>query len=264
MAYHLHLGSVPLILSIPHSGTEVPDNLRARLTERAARLPDTDWHVDRLYGFAKDLGASVICARASRIVIDLNRDPDGIPLYPGQSNTELCPTTLFDGTPIYRDGCVPSQEEIEERKTTTYWPYHQALRSELDRLRQEHGVAILYDAHSIRSVVPRFFGGSLPDLNIGTGGGQTADPALVRRIVEACAADPTRSSVLDGRFKGGYITRHYGRPQTGIHAIQMELTQKNYMSEDDTFAYQPDRASSLEPTLIRIFQSLLAYVKHVG
>ena len=193
---------------------------------------DTDWWVDRLYDFAPELGATVVRTAVSRTVVDANRDPSGISLYPGQATTELCPTTTFDGEPLYLAGCEPDAAEIAGRRRDYFEPYHEAISAELARLQRAHPVVVLYDCHSIRSVIPRLFSGVLPNFNLGTHGGVTCAPALASAIEALC--DSTRwSRVTDGRFKGGYTARHYGRPQQGVHAIQMELACRSYMPEPD-------------------------------
>ena len=257
-------GSTPLLVSMPHVGTHVPVDLAGRMTAAARGVPDTDWHVDRLYDFLPQLGAGVIRATHSRLVIDLNRAPDGRPLYPGASNTELCPTTLFDETPVYAAGEAPDAAETAARLAAYWRPYHDRLAAELAALKARFGVALLFDAHSIRSEVPRFFAGRLPDLNIGTGGGGSAAPDLAARVVEAAAEAEGYSSVLNGRFKGGYITRHYGRPADGVHAIQVELSQIVYMDEDPPYRFRDDRAVLIRPVLRRIVETMLDWAGERG
>ncbi len=250
-------GRTPLLVSMPHVGTHIPEAIAGRMTDAARAVPDTDWHVDRLYDFLEELGASVITATHSRLVVDLNRSPDGTPLYPGASNTELCPTTLFDERPVYEAGQEPSETEIAGRIEEYWRPYHERLSIETRALRAEHGVAVLFDAHSIRSRVPRFFEGRLPDINLGTGGGSSADPALAAAALEAAAEADGYTSVLNGRFKGGYITRSYGRPQQGMHAIQLELAQATYMDEDPPFRFREELAKQVRPALRRVVQAVL-------
>jgi len=254
-------GRAPLLVSMPHVGTELPDGFAARLTARAQALPDTDWHVDRLYDFAAGLGASVLRARYSRYVIDLNRPPDDAPLYPGAAGTGLAPTTLFDGSPLYAEGRAPDRTEIAERVRTCWQPYHDRLARELERLRAQFGFALLFDAHSIRSVVPRLFEGRLSDVNLGTGGGTSADEALARGLVAKCEAQKTFDFVLNGRFKGGYITRHYGKPDAGIHAVQLELSQRTYMNEDPPFDFDEAKANAIRPLLRAIVSHLLDWAE---
>jgi N-formylglutamate deformylase len=244
---------------MPHCGTYLPPTLRPRLTDAAQALPDTDWHVDRLYDFAAGLGAGILRATHSRYVIDLNRPPDDRPLYPGASNTELVPTTLFDEGPVYRPGAAPDAGEAAERLAGYWRPYHERLAAELAALHDRFGVALLFDAHSIRSVVPRFFAGRLPDLNLGTGDGRSAAADLTDSLVEAASKTETYSTVLNGRFKGGYITRTYGRPAAGIHAVQLELSQATYMDEDPPYAFRDDRAAALRPVLRRLLEALLKW-----
>lgn len=247
--YALHRGSSPLIVSMPHSGTALSPGLEPRLGDAARGLPDTDWHVPRLYDFLGDLGASIIRANYSRYVIDLNRDPTGASLYPGQATTELVPTTLFDGTPIYKDGEAPDDDEIEQRRTEYYDPYHRALTELIVETRKAHGYVVLWDAHSIASEVPRLFEGTLPDLNLGTNGGESCDRTIERWAVKAMMDHEDYASIVNGRFKGGWITRAYGRPGLNVHALQMELAQVNYMREAPPWGFDEDKANRLRPAL---------------
>jgi N-formylglutamate deformylase len=226
-------GDAPLLISIPHAGTELPDELAPRLVSRWLALKDTDWYVDRLYSFAAELGVTVIRTRMSRTVIDVNRDPEGRSLYPGQATTELCPTTTFDGEPLYRAGMETAAPDIGARRTRYYAPYHSTIQAELARLRAGHASVVLFDAHSIRSVVPRLFDGTLPAFNLGTNSGKSCGAELARILHDICASGgwPT---VVDGRFKGGYITRHYGQPQRGVHAVQLELAMRGYLDDEST------------------------------
>ena len=257
--FHLTRGDTPLLVSIPHAGTQVPDAIAERFTDEAKALPDTDWHVDRLYDFVGDLGAGVLTATHSRYVIDLNRDPDGASLYPGADVTELCPTTTFDSLPIYRDGMAPDEAEIAERLETYWRPYHRVLATELERLKREYGYALLFDAHSIRSEVERFFEGKLPDLNIGTGGGKSAEPALTIRLALICQDSHDYETAVNGRFKGGYITRHYGDPANRVNAVQMELAQTAYMDEAPPYPYVESSADTLRPLLSAVLQKMLEW-----
>ena len=223
-------GDAPLIVSFPHTGTEIPEEIEARLVSPWLGRKDADWWIDRLYDFAADLDATLIRTRVSRTVIDANRDPSGVSLYPGQATTGLCPDSSFDGEPMYREGLAPDDVEIAARRARWFDPYHAAIAAEIERLRAMHGAVVLYDAHSIRSDIPRLFEGELPHFNIGTNSGASCDPALAEAVRSACAAT-AYSWVLNGRFKGGYTTRHYGRPRDGIHAIQMELACRGYVDE---------------------------------
>lgn len=259
--YRFTPGDAPLLVSMPHVGTHIPKDLAARMTEAAQGVPDTDWHVDRLYDFLPALGASILQATHSRFVIDLNRPPDGKPLYPGASNTELCPTTLFDDGRIYRPGAEPAAPEIADRLERFWRPYHARLAAALDDVRRRHGYALLFDAHSIRSEVPRFFAGRLPDINLGTGGGSTAAPLLAARLLETAQAAVRYTSVLNGRFTGGYITRRYGRPAVGVHGIQLELAQLTYMDEQPPFGFREDRAVAIRPVLRRIVEAMLGWTE---
>ena len=254
-----HQGTQPLLISMPHAGTYVPSALAARFTEEARQVPDTDWHMERLYAFAKDMGASILAATHSRYVVDLNRPPDGASLYPGQSVTGLCPVDTFDDTPIYTRGDVPDDSEIAARRDAVWAPYHAQLRAELDRIRAQHGVAVLWDAHSIRSVLPRFFEGKLPDLNLGTADGASCSPALAQELLAIARSAPGYNGVLNGRFKGGHITRHYGQPERNIHAVQLEMTQCSYMQEALPFSYLPEVAAGVQPHLERMLKAVLAF-----
>lgn len=255
--YTLHPGTAPLLVSLPHDGHSIPAELAARMTPDACRAPDTDWHVSRLYAFARELGASMLVPRYSRYVVDLNRPPDDASLYPGQNTTGLCPTVRFCGEPVYRDGQAPTPDEIRERVDRYWRPYHEALRSELDRLRATHGRAVLWEGHSIKgSALPFLFDGRLPDLNLGTAGGASCSPALQSRLCSVLDAQTDYDWVVNGRFKGGYITRHYGDPARGIDAVQLETSQRTYMDED-TFEYDESRAAKAQATIRRLLEACL-------
>ncbi|WP_234193669.1 N-formylglutamate deformylase [Pseudacidovorax sp. NFM-22] len=258
--FRFRQGTRPLLISMPHVGTHVPPALAARLTDEARQVPDTDWHLERLYDFADELGASVLVATHSRYVIDLNRPPDGASLYPGQSVTGLCPVDTFDDTPLYADPAdLPTEAEIAARREAIWVPYHARLAEELERIRAAHGIAMLWDAHSIRSVLPRFFEGTLPDLNLGTAKGAACDPQLAEQLLAIARADAGHTSVLNRRFTGGYITRHHGQPARGVHAVQLEMTQSSYMQEQLPFDYLPDVAARVQPTVRRMLEAVLAF-----
>ena len=259
--FALTQGATPLLVSMPHTATGLPPELAARMTEAGRALPDTDWHIHRLYGFAAELGAGVIRPEYSRYVIDLNRAPDGRALYKGANNTELCPTSTFAEEAIWRPGEEPQNAEIDGRRERYWRPYHEALAAELARLKDRYGIALLWDAHSIRSVLPRFFEGRLPDFNLGTANGESCDAGLANQLLEQASAVPGHTAVLNGRFKGGYITRQYGKPQDGVHAVQLELSQCAYMSETYPFAYDEARAAGLQPALQGMLATLLAFVE---
>ncbi len=251
-------GTSPLIISVPHAGTAVPQDLAPRLTPMALDLPDTDWHVARLYDFAPDLGATMIVARYTRYLIDLNRPPDDAALYSSATQTGLCPMHSFDGAPLYRDGTERlSAEEIEKRREQYWQPYHDALRTHLEETHKRFGYALLLDAHSIRSMVPRLFAGRLPDVNVGTFDGRSCARTVNDALGARLSAAPHFSHVFDGRFKGGYITRHYGQPSKGQHALQIELSQSSYMDESGT-TYEIERAAPLREVLHELVVSLLA------
>lgn len=255
--FTLHRGTEPLLLSLPHDGSEIPPNLAARMTEAARRAPDTDWHVSRLYAFARGLGASVLVPRYSRYVVDLNRPEDDTSLYPGQNTTGLCPTARFDGGPVYLDGQEPGRAEIATRIERYWRPYHDALRGELERLRGEHGRVVLWEGHSIRgSDLPFLFEGRLPDLNLGTAAGASCTPALQQRLEQVLAGQNEYDWVANGRFKGGHITRHYGNPGQGVQAVQMETSQRCYMDEGSR-EFDPVRAARLQPVLCRLLEACL-------
>ena len=250
----IHRGSAPLLVSFPHTGTDIPDAVEAGFVSPWVARRDADWWIDQLYGFARELGATTVRTRISRSVIDVNRDPSGASLYPGQATTKLCPTTDFDGAPLYT-GPLPDDAEIARRRSTWFDPYHLALAGELERLRTCHARVVLYDAHSIRSRIPRLFEGELPQFNIGTNDGVTCDPALAVRVAAICAASG-ESYVLNGRFKGGWTTRRYAQPTDGFHAIQMELAKSTHLGSDN----RVDEASAarLRPVLKGATEAALA------
>ncbi len=259
--YRFRAGSSPLLVSIPHRGTFVPDPIAARLAPAARALPDTDWHLERLYDFLDEIGASVLEATHSRYVIDLNRPPDDENLYPGQQTTGLVPRETFAGEPVWLDGEQPDAREIEARRERYWRPYHDRLERALDELRARHGVALLWDAHSIRSVVPRLFDGRLPDFNLGTADGRSCDPALAERLAAVAGAAAGFDSVLDGRFKGGYITRRYGRPQQAVHAVQLELAWPTYMDDGPPYAFRETLAGGVRPHLRALLQTMLDHAR---
>lgn len=223
-------GEAPLIASMPHTGVDIPPGIEAALVSPWLARKDADWWIDRLYDFTHSLGATVIQTAICRTVIDVNRDPSGASLYPGQATTELCPTTTFDGEPLYRAGVGPGSHEIAVRRAQFFDPYHQAIEAQIARLRMQHANVVLYDCHSIRSNIPRLFDAALPNFNIGTNGGATCAPDLTRAVEQVCAAS-SFTRVTNGRFRGGYTTRHHGRPHEGVHALQMELACRGYMQE---------------------------------
>lgn len=255
--FTLERGTAPLLISLPHDGSAIPDDIAARMHPRARQAPDTDWHVGKLYAFARELGASVIRPHWSRYVVDLNRPPDGHSLYPGKRGTGLVPEVMFDDQPIYLDDHGPTMDEVAARVDTFWRPYHCALADELERLRGEHERVVLWEGHSIRAVVPMLFEGQLLDFNLGTAGGASCRSALREALDEVLAGQDRYSHVLDGRFKGGYITRHYGRPDDGIDAVQLELAQLNYMDEE-SFEYLPERAKGVQRVIRKLLETCLA------
>lgn len=250
-------GEAPLLVSLPHTGTALPDDVAAKLVSRDLALHDTDWWIDRLYDFATGLGATMVHTAISRTVIDVNRDPSGASLYPGQATTGLCPTTTFDGRPLYQPGAEPDAAEIARRREVYFEPYHRVLAAERDRLRALHPDIVVYDCHSIRSRVPRLFDGELPVLNIGTNGGASAAPGIEAAMVRAAETSPF-SSVLNGRFKGGWITRHYGRPAEHVHALQMEKALSAYLAtEAAPWRFDAAIAATLQSSLSAIIAAAL-------
>ncbi len=267
-SFRLSLGNSPVLISLPHVGTELTPDLQARLVPQALHVPDTDWHLEALYAFTKELGVSMLVPRYSRYLIDLNRPPENVPMYPGANNTELCPTRAFTGEPLYREGQAPSAAEIERRIRDVWRPYHQALAGELARLRQLHGHAILFDGHSIKGELPWLFEGSLPDLNLGTASGASCAAGLREQLTQVLSSQTRYSQVVDGRFKGGYITRNYGRPLEGTHAVQLEMSWRCYLQDDlqdvgsaATPSYQtdPHRQAEVTPVLRELIMTLIRW-----
>lgn len=249
MDFRFNPGSIPLLVSMPHAGTDIPDDIAAGLTPAALAVADTDWHLPELYAFLQGMGASTLSARWSRYVIDLNRPRENTNLYPGQDSTGLCPVDTFRREPLYLPGRAPDQAEIERRLARYWQPYHAQLAAELERMLALHGAVVLWDAHSIASVLPRFFDGKLPDLNFGTADGASCAPGLRAAVVDLALAQEQFTVALNGRFKGGHITRHYGRPGAGVHAIQLEMCQSVYMDETAPFGYRPDLAAQVQGLL---------------
>jgi formiminoglutamase len=259
-------GEAPLLVCMAHTGTEIPEALEPRLKSPWLARKDTDWWIERLYDFAPGLGATLVRTRLSRTAIDPNRDPSGASLYPGQATTELCPTTTFDGEPLYYEGAEPGAEEIAERRAAWFDPYHRTIAAELARLRARHPAVVLYDCHSIRSRIPRLFGGTLPHLNLGTNSGASCSSALTALLESQCDASGL-SRVTNGRFRGGYTTRHYGRPGDSVHAVQMELACRGYLREplgevseaDWPCAYDAAFAAPLRGALEQLLSACLAF-----
>lgn len=256
LLWQLTRGDSPLIVNVPHAGLHVPDAIALRLRTVARRLPDTDWHVDALYGFVPSTGATLVVATHSRYVVDLNRDPTGAALYAGADNTELCPTRTFGNEAIYADGDAPSETEIAARRATYFDPCHAQLAAEVGRVRARHGHAVLIDGHSIASVVPRFFAGRLPDLNLGTSDGASCDDAVQAVATDIVSTAQGFTHVVNGRFKGGYITRRFGAPRDGVHALQLEMAQACYMDEAAPTRFDETRAERLAHVLERLVVAL--------
>jgi len=256
--YRYRRGSSALVVSMPHAGTFVPRSIGCALNDCAVRRPDTDWHLPRLYDFLGALDATVITAEYSRYVVDVNRPPDGENLYPGRDTPRLCPTDTFDSQPLYRHG-EPDGAEIARRVERIWRPYHQRIEREIERVRIEHGVAILWDAHSIISEVPRLFEGRLADFNLGTADGASCNAGLAESLVAALRRHSQFTSVLNGRFKGGYITRRFGRPAKGVHAVQLEMVEAIYMEETSPFTFRAERAARVRPILRELLETALGW-----
>jgi N-formylglutamate deformylase len=257
--FSLLRGSQPLLVSLPHVGTVLPDWLQAQLAERAKAVEDTDWHLERLYSCARELGASILVPRFSRYLVDLNRPPENEPMYPGVNNTGLCPTHFFTGEPLYLEAQQPDAAEVQ-RRVQAYWkPYHDALKAELQRIRTAHGHVVLFDGHSIKSELPWLFDGRLWDLNLGTSNCGSCHAELRAQLTDVLQAQSAYSQVVDGRFKGGYITRHYGKPQQAVHAVQLEMTWRCYMEETPPFAWHDTRAQRVQPLLRELLTTMLRW-----
>ena len=254
--FTLHRGDAPLLLSLPHDGSLIPPALAQRMVPAARRAPDTDWHVSRLYAFARELGASILVPRHSRYVVDLNRPEDDVSLYPGQNTTGLCPIVQFSGEPVYLEGQGPDAAEVAARVDTYWRPYHQSLQSELARIHARHGRAVLWEGHSIRGEVPFLFEGRLPDLNLGTAAGASCSPVLQSRLEAVLASQDDYDWVANGRFKGGHITRHYGDPGNGVDAVHLEISQRNYMDET-SFDWDEGKAARLQRVLRALLEAAL-------
>lgn len=262
--YEFAEGRLPLLVSIPHAGTELPEDIARRLSAPARALPDTDWHVDKLYAFARDMGASVLKANVSRYVVDLNRGTDGARLYPGQRETGLCPLVTFNDEPLYAPGDEPGPEEIAQRVERYWKPYHARLAATLAALKARHGYALLWEAHSIRAEVPMLFEERLPDFNLGTGGGTSCPADIAEALLSVAQAAEGFSAVLNGRFRGGYITRHYGRPEEGVIAVQLELVQSAYLDESRPHLWDAARAEAARRVIEDLLRTLLAKAGPAG
>ena len=260
-------GKAPLIISLPHTGTELPPGFEEKFVSPWLARKDADWWIEQLYDCAQGMGVTLVRTALSRSIIDVNRDPSGVSLYPGQATTELCPSTTFDGEPLYNQGMAPDAAQIALRREAYFEPYHAELQAQIARLRQHHPHVVLYDCHSIRSVIPRLFEGELPHLNIGTNSGQSCAPALAASLAKLCTAS-SFSHVLNGRFKGGYITRQHGNPAEGIHTVQMELACRGYMREPEKpdasnwpTPYDPAYAAPMRELLLAILKACLDFTQ---
>lgn len=256
-------GTLPVLISMPHVGTHVPADISATMTDVARYVDDCDWHLERLYAFAARRGASLIVPSHARYVVDLNRPPDNENLYPGQDTTGLLPIDTFEKAPLYHPGGEPTQAEVSRRVAQFWQPYHDALASTLAELKARHGAVLLWEAHSIRSHVPRFFEGRLPDFNFGTANGASAAPGMAQALAECVGRHGGYTAAANGRFKGGYITRYYGRPDQGIHAVQLELSQITYMQETRPHAYDETLAARVEPLLETLLDEALDRLSRV-
>ena len=261
MDFRFKAGRLPMLVSMPHAGTDIPDDVAATMAPCAASRADTDWHLPELYGFLEEMGVSTISARWSRYLIDLNRPPENTNLYPGMDTTGLCPVDTFGRENLYLPGMLPSEAEVRRRLERYWMPYHEQLRAELDRLKRAFGRVVLWDAHSIASIVPRFFDGRLPDLNFGTADGKSCAPGLEQAVVGVARAQDTFSIAVNGRFKGGHITRKYGQPEQDVHAIQLEMCQCLYMDEQAPFAYRPEVAGRVQPLLKDMIGAAAAWAR---
>lgn len=257
--FTLHRGSLPLLVSLPHTGTLIPEEYASRLLPRALEVDDTDWHLEQIYGFALERGCSMLVPRMSRYVVDLNRPPLDTPMYPGSNNTGVCPSRAFSGEALYRHGQEPDSQELPSRLAQYWQPYHDALSAELQRLRDLHGFALLWDGHSILSRLPWLFDGTLPDLNLGTAEGTSCAQSLRSALAAALRRQPGFTHAVDGRFKGGYITRHYGRPRENVHAVQMEMCFSTYMRERAPWRIDAARRDGLLPTLRDLIDVMLEW-----
>jgi len=244
---------------MPHNGVEIPEAISKNMTKVATNVVDTDWFMDKLYSFAVDKGCGIINPNFSRYVIDLNRDPDEKELYPGADNTNLCPTSQFDYSSIYFEDGKPSKSEIAHRVDAYWSPYHQCITQELNRLRKKFGMAFLFDAHSIASNVPRFFDGKLTDFNFGTNAEKSCSNYVLSDIQEKVNLEPF-SSVYNGRFKGGYITRHYGDPENNIHTLQLELSQSTYLNETSKL-WDDAKAAKVVPKLNNLIDTIIQWLE---
>nr|WP_113865192.1 N-formylglutamate deformylase [Brenneria salicis]NMN91725.1 N-formylglutamate deformylase [Brenneria salicis ATCC 15712 = DSM 30166]RBP65783.1 N-formylglutamate deformylase [Brenneria salicis ATCC 15712 = DSM 30166]RLM31823.1 N-formylglutamate deformylase [Brenneria salicis ATCC 15712 = DSM 30166] len=260
--YIFHRGTAPLFVTMPHTGTAIPAHIAGRLTPEAQSVPDTDWHIEKLYAFAKEMGASILQAKWSRYVVDLNRPPNNESLYPGQATTGLCPVNLFDGGEIYLPGCLPDAAEIARRREQYWQPWHDKLQATLKELCGDFPRVVMWDAHSIRSVLPQFFSGKLPDFSIGTNNGTSCDQRLERQITNIAQQSPLFTAVNNGRYKGGYITRNYSDQSQGIHTLQMELTQSTYMQEVPPWVWNAQHASNMQERLRLMLESTIEFAQH--
>lgn len=253
-SFELHQGTKPLLLSLPHNGAEIPESILSKLKPFAHSAPDTDWFVDQLYAFAKALGASILKPRYSRYVIDLNRSPDDVSLYPGQNTTGLCPLKAFTGESIYLDGQQPDHNEIVHRRTQYWQPYHSALHAELVRIKQQHGKVLLWEGHSIQPELPFLFEGKLPDLNLGTASGASLPDEFLSKFTDILSQQSRYTWVSNGRFKGGYITRHYAKPDARMYAFQLELSQSAYM--DHSFKhFDAEKAAPVQDLIKQLMRT---------
>lgn len=252
-------GDGPVVVNVPHAGTHVPTSIASRLSAAARAVPDTDWHVEKLYAFAAGEGVTLMCATHSRYVVDLNRDPSGAVLYAGADNTEVCPSRTFANEPVYADGRPVAAADVAGRVDRYFTPYHAALTAEIERVRLRHGYAVLLDGHSILSEVPRFFAGRLPDLNLGTAQGASCDPRLQQRVADVLAQAEGFTHVVNGRFTGGWITRQYGRPAAHVHALQLEVGQRCYMDEAPPYPWDAARADALGRVLRRLVAAVASW-----
>ncbi len=255
---------VPIILSVPHCGTDFPDEIRNDyVPEMMAAPDDTDWFVHQLYNFATELGITIIHAKYSRWAIDLNRDPESAPLYDdGRIITGLTTTTDFFGKSIYiSDDRIPDQKEVERRLTEYYWPYYNKIQDLLDERLATFGKALLWDAHSIRHFVPTIRKEIFPDMILGNNDETTAHPELIETALHGLTSGKFGVN-HNTPFKGGHITRYFGKPEQNIHALQLEMNKILYM-DDEERNFHEERANEMRAVLKPTFEALIHKLQEI-
>ncbi len=247
---------IPILVSVPHAGILFPKEVLEKMDPEKAAFPeDTDWFVDQLYGFCSEMGITMIVANYSRCVVDLNRDPNNIPLYKdGRVITDVVSVTDFNGAPIYKDEYKPNETEIQNRLDHYFFPYHHKIEEILADLKKEFGVALLFDAHSIKKNVPGIQKDDFPQVILGDNDETSAHPELIQTAVESLSGKSFNFS-HNFPFKGGFITRSFGKPEQNIHALQLEMTKTNYMNDSET-EYDLERAEKIQQILKITLQNL--------